>query len=158
MARVESLGEFFHFTNTRRKKKGKSEPVSVGRFADLVSDSVGASSEVEEANGSDLEDLVDDVHSAGDDLADTQSTEAIAKYRRAVQRLLRFVVRRAYVTERHRSRPSVTRGTQKEYTLIRTIDGKLEELTGELLRGQLQGIDVLKRVEEIRGLVVDLVR
>jgi len=105
-----------------------------------------------------LEELVDEVHDAGDALAEHQGTQTIARYRRAVQGFVHFVVRGVYGTERHRSRPSALKGTQKEYTLIRTIDRRLETLAADLLRGQIKQIEILRRVEEINGLIVDLVR
>ncbi len=158
MARVESLSEFFRFTNARRKKDRKSERVSTGRFSELLAHSADAAELSEPVLEGTLEELVDEVHEAGDALAERQGTQTIARYRRAVQGFVHFVVRRVYGTERHRSRPSALKGTQKEYTLVRTIDRKLEALAGDLLRGQIEQIEILRRVEEINGLIVDLIR
>ena len=158
MARVESLGEFFHFSNTRRKKNRRNEEISSGRFSALLTRSAEEAEAQEPLFEGTLEELVDEVHAAGDALGERQSEEAIAAYRRAVQGFLRYAVGHLYVTERHRSRPSLRRGTQVEYVLIQTIDRKLEVLTGEVLRGQIRQIEILRRVEEIYGLIVDLIR
>ena len=40
--------------------------------------------------------------------------------------------------------------------MIRVIDGKLESLAAHVLKGQAEQLDVLRRINEINGLLVDL--
>jgi uncharacterized protein YaaR (DUF327 family) len=47
---------------------------------------------------------------------------------------------------------------RKKYMLIKVIDDKLETLSKEFLRGQSASLSILGRVEEINGLLVDLMR
>jgi uncharacterized protein len=158
MARIESLGEFFHFANPPGKKaerKGKTKA-----FGSVLKESVERSGETEagaEAPAdTDLEDLLDAVHDAGDALKRRQSESAIVAYRRAVQSFVKFVLKKAYDTVRHHSRPNVMKGTQREYLLVRTVDEKLERLVVDVMRNQVEQMELLRRVEEINGLLVDL--
>jgi hypothetical protein len=50
----------------------------------------------------------------------------------------------------------VLKGTQREYLLVRTVDDKLERLVVEVLQNQMEQIELLRRIEEINGLLVDL--
>ena len=159
MPRIESLGEFFHFTNAAGKKKTRSPKRAGGRrFDSLVSEAGLESAESEELTAISIEELLDAVHLAGEELRERQSVRAVEAYRGAVRRFLGFVLKRLYVTEKHRSRPSPTKGTQREYTLIRTVDEKLERLVAGVLQNQMRHLEILERMEEIEGLLVDLVR
>jgi uncharacterized protein YaaR (DUF327 family) len=47
-------------------------------------------------------------------------------------------------------------GKQRIYTTINIIDGKLESLALDLLKRNSDRIDYLLRIDEIRGLVMDM--
>ena len=91
-----------------------------------------------------------------DAIQSVQSEETILHYRKAVQAFVRFVLARAYETVRHHSRPNALKGTRREYLLVRTVDEKLERLVVDVLRNQMEQIELLRRIEEINGLLVDL--
>jgi hypothetical protein len=159
MARIESLGEFFHFTNPRGKSLRRKGRATEGGFAALVSASTEQATDIlgaDDADGRDIEDLLDEVHSAGDALKKRPNGQTIQGYRSAVQAFLRHVMGRVFDTERHRSRPNVRQGTQKQYLLVRTVDEKLERLVVDVLQSQVEQLDLLERIEEINGLLVDL--
>jgi uncharacterized protein YaaR (DUF327 family) len=158
MARIESLGEFFRFTNapgkpTRRKTTKGFRSMLRESLTGLDATELA---ETEELEAGDLEELLDGVHAAGDALKKRQSESTILAYRRAVQTFAKFVLRRAYETVRHHSRPNALKGTQREYLLVRTVDEKLERLVVDVLRSQVEQIDLLRRIDEIHGLLVDL--
>jgi uncharacterized protein len=158
MARIDSLGEFFHFTNaagkpTRRKPTKGFRSVLKDSLSNLDEAELA---EAEELEAADLEELLDGVHAAGDALKKRQSESTILAYRRAVQSFAKHVLRRAYETVRHHSRPNALKGTQREYVLIRTVDEKLERLVVEVMRNQVEQVELLRRIDEIHGLLVDL--
>jgi len=162
MARIESLGEFFHFTNARGKSVDKKARAKGGAFRSLLSESVERAAESGAAaedltDAGDLEELLDEVHATGDTLKKRQNEDAIQGYRRSVQAFLRYVLRRAYSTERHHSRPNARKGTQKTYLLVQTVDRKLDRLVVDVLKSQVEQLELLRRIEEINGLLVDLV-
>ena len=101
-----------------------------------------------------LEDLLDGVTAAGDRLKRSQTTEDIRAYRLAVKSFLRFIVDHVLDVEEHVSGINVLK--RKKFTLVRVIDQKLENLANAVLLGQSDQLDILRRLEEINGLLVDL--
>lgn len=147
-----------------KKKTGKTGSKKNVSFTDKLRDA-GTSQEGQASQVLDkhvdepLEDLLDEVHIAGDDLKKKPVLENIKKYRQAVQRFLRFVVDNSYTVSKARlSRFQVLkRKGQPELTLIKVVNSRLDALAAGILQNQLEQIDILARVEEINGLLVDLV-
>lgn len=48
------------------------------------------------------------------------------------------------------------RGRHRMYALIKRINKRLEELTAELLKGEADNIAVMNAIDEIRGMLLDL--
>ncbi len=48
------------------------------------------------------------------------------------------------------------RGRHKVYAIIKKVNGELENLTQEVLSSQKDNIKILKSIEDIRGLILDL--
>jgi uncharacterized protein len=147
-----------------RKKTGKSKDKRKISFSDKLKDaSETRESEtlgtLEASVDEPLEELLDDVHMAGDDLRKNPVFENIKKYRQAVQRFLRFVVDNSYAVSKAKlSRFQVLkRKGQPELTLITVVNNKLDALAAGILQNQLEQLEVLARVEEINGLLVDLI-
>jgi len=110
-----------------------------------------------------LHELLEEVHSAGDTLSKRPFPPEIAAYREAVRNFIHYVVQNSFDTEEQTSRVKVRRlsgsmeiGEQKKYTLVRVIDSKLEEMAAAILRGQLNQLEILEKLDEIKGLLVDL--
>ena len=158
MARIESLGEYFPFTNARRERvRKKRSPLR--SFGELVESSRADTAESSLPGGevfdSTIEELLDEVQEAGDRLIHSVLTATIDRYRDAVRRFLRLALTGLHVAEEHESGRNVLK--RKRYTLVRTIDEKLERLVAALLQNQCRQLDILERVNEINGLLVDLV-
>jgi uncharacterized protein YaaR (DUF327 family) len=49
------------------------------------------------------------------------------------------------------------RGRHRVFATVKTINEKLEELTSQVLKSERDHIAILGRIEDIRGLVLDLV-
>jgi uncharacterized protein YaaR (DUF327 family) len=100
--------------------------------------------------------LIDAVLSAGDRLKQRTDREALAEYKDAVRDFLSAVVSRGLGIEEHTSGAHITR--RKRYALVQVIDRKLEQLAAGLIANQQNQLDVLARIDEINGLIVDLTR
>ena len=48
------------------------------------------------------------------------------------------------------------RGRQKAYTLVRKVDETLESLTEDVRSGQEKQLDILAKMDSIRGMLVDM--
>jgi len=114
--------------------------------------------------------LMDEVRSAGDILKSRPLPEEIMRYKQAVRSFVNYVVKNNYSVGREEGLPnflkpgfSGRRGTPeamkgKEYTKIQLIDRKLEDLAAMLLSSQIRQMELISRLEEIRGLLVDLLQ
>jgi uncharacterized protein YaaR (DUF327 family) len=97
--------------------------------------------------------LMDAVHSAGNDLRDRPFQKEILEYKRAVRNFINYVIENAFEIEKSQTRRA---GRQKIYSQIRVIDGKLEELAAAILSGQASQLERISKLDEIKGLLVDL--
>lgn len=99
--------------------------------------------------------LQDKVFSNGANLADNINADTINEYKKAVKTFVNFAVKHALDVK------SVISGglnpiKQKSYTIVKIIDQKVERLTQELLFNQIEKLQILERLDEIKGLLVNL--
>ena len=114
--------------------------------------------------------LMDDVRSAGDVLRSRPFPDEILHYKQAVRNFMHYVVENSYALEHEAGIPKFLkpgyrgpRGTpdamsQLRYTKIQIIDKKLEDLAAMLLASQTPQLALASRLEEIQGLLVDLLQ
>ncbi|GHU78041.1 hypothetical protein FACS189462_1610 [Spirochaetia bacterium] len=100
--------------------------------------------------------LLDDVRSAGDELRNRPFPEEIIRYKRAVRDFLHYVVENGYTTERQTSGTNLLK--RKKFTLVQVVDKKLEDMAAMLMTNQMNQLELLARLEEITGLLVDLLQ
>ena len=161
MDRIGSLGSNSSSRDSERKKIGKRKPGAVRSFASLLgplSESEGNDDSAFTPNSplrENLEELLDEVYGAGDRLKEKSSLDAIQAYRDAVRAFLKLVVARMLKIEKKKSGMKIEK--RKIYYLINTVDKQLENLVLAVLRGQAGQLAVLERVDEINGLIVDIV-
>ena len=80
---------------------------------------------------------------------------SVLAYKRAVKRLVSIAIERGLAVEEQTSSPNILK--QKRFTLIKIIDEKLDRLVSGVLINQRETLDVLGRIDEINGLLVDLI-
>ena len=114
--------------------------------------------------------LMDDVHQAGSVLRDRPFPDEIIRYKQAVRNFMHYVVKNGFTLEHEAGlprfmKPGFTgkRGTdesreQKQYTKIQVIDKKLEDMAAGILSGQADQLKLIARLEEINGLLIDLLQ
>ena len=105
--------------------------------------------------------LLDNVSESGDALKERPVPDNIVRYKEAVRNFMKFVVSRAFIKETSEG-IKIRRGLdvipkQKQYTQIHVIDEKLEKLAAGILSSQKDKLAILAAVEEINGLLVDLI-
>jgi len=122
----------------------------------------GETSEVEsvdrtpEESDAEAAELLDSVFEAGDRLKHQTDLQSLRDYKESVRRFLSVVVKRGLAVQEHQSGADVMK--RKRYALIRVIDEKLERLAAGMISNQRNQIDLLARIDEINGLIVDLTR
>jgi len=181
MAKVEGTDTSFYmnpaaYTQVKDEKKSKAPRTGKTDFSRLFDDLRGKTADEigplrdlpasEEA----VNILMDEVRNTGDVLKNRPFPEEIMRYKQAVRNFMNYVVKNSYSVEKEEGIPnflkpgfSGRRGTPeamegKLYTKIQVIDKKLEDLAAMLLSGQKQQMELVSRLEEIRGLLVDLMQ
>ena len=103
--------------------------------------------------------MQDDVRSAGDTLRTRQNPETILRYKQAVKNFISYVAREAYTvtTRTHLRRDKTNHLRPRSFTQIVIINEKLDKFAGELLCDQKSQLFILERLEEIYGLIIDLI-
>ena len=164
---MEKIGSFdpknrFRKSSNDRKgvRKNESAPAVFGSYVESETLTANAVKGVESFDeDSDLEELLDDVHQHGEKLVAEPTLKSIESYKKSVRNFIHYVLKQAVAVESiegakfNRFKPS---NKQKRYTLISIIDDKLDKLAAGILMNQGKQLDLLARVEEINGLLVDL--
>ena len=160
MERIDSLGESSSRLIPEKKKAGKKEKAQRRVFSDLV-DSAESS---EEATGNDLseeaarrgiEELLDSVFSSGEKLKKAPTMETIRNYRQRVKAFVKYVVDHTLAVDEKTSGVNILK--RKRFTIVRVIDEKLEALAVSVLSAQREQMSILAQIDQINGLLVDLV-
>lgn len=100
-----------------------------------------------------LSDLINKIDLEGERLGKDRSVPQLKRYRDLVQAFLREAVNKTYTL---REESSWSGGRHKMLTQVETVNKKLEELTNMVLTEQKAQIDILDKVGQIRGILVDL--
>lgn len=98
--------------------------------------------------------LFDAVHQAGQRLLDDRTWTAAQKYREAIRRFLGKVLASANAIEVHESRQDIL--SRKRYYLLTEVNQSVDRLLDGLVKTQMKQIEILARLEEIEGMLIDL--
>ena len=113
-----------------------------------------------------LTDLSKEVHEArlvemkagideqGTRLADRADVKEYEKYRRLIREFLDEIVSNGYTFSREDAYEA--RGKHRYIATVRIVDEKLDELGKEVMKEQADKLDILNRIDDIRGLLLDL--
>jgi len=87
-------------------------------------------------------------------LADRVDVKEYEKYRRLIREFLDEIVSNGYTFSREDTYAS--RGRHRYIATVRIIDEKLDELGKEVMKEQADKIEILHKIDDIRGLLLDL--
>ena len=164
---------YTHVKDDKKTKSGKTGRTEFSRLFDefkgKTADELGPLRDLPVSEET-VNALMDDVRSTGDVLQNRPFPEEIMRYKQAVRNFINYIVKNSYSVEREEGIPNFLRpgfkgkrGTPeamegKAYVRIQVIDRKLEELAAMLLSNQMHHIKLASRLEEIRGLLIDLLQ
>ena len=161
MKPVENPGAYIFRSDIKAPIPAQSEKKkSVGKsFMSLFkSDGKTGSAEIndagEQASPAELEQQLDQIHDIGQKLLKMQTLEQVKAYKAAVKAFMQYFLQHGIEAEEMVSNRSVL--NQKKYTIIRIIDEKLERLVTGILQSQVKQMEILSKLEEIQGLLVNL--
>lgn len=160
MERIDFHGGFFTVPTKPQDKKESSKTSKTRKSflsvvqSQIASEESGGASPLESETEGELEAVLDRVHELGERLKTDPTLRTVGEYKNAVKRFLKIVVDRCYEVEERTSTKDILR--QKKFTQIRIIDEKLERLAAGVMSAQRNQLDILKRVDEIQGALINL--
>ena len=129
-----------------------------------------APEQVQEANGdfkfvltSKLEDaglaerlnlMMQDIIQQGEKISKRNDIRDMQRYRILIKDFLNEVVSRSHVFSRENFLDR--KGRHRVYGIIRQVDKELDELAQELVKDETNNIDILARIGQIQGLLLDI--
>jgi uncharacterized protein YaaR (DUF327 family) len=167
------------YSGVKEEKKLKSQttkktqaPVFSNLFDNLLGKTAEALGPIHELPVSEdsVNLLMDNVRDTGDKLLNSPLPEQIIRYKQAVRNFINYIVKNAYELTKERGLPKQykpgfkgQRGTpdamyQLPYFKIDVIDKKLEDMASMLLSRQVQQLELISKLEEIKGLLIDLMQ
>lgn len=102
-----------------------------------------------------LKQMAEEIAKQGERLAKHVDIAELKAYKRMVSEFLNEAVRGS--TRFSKESFLDRRGRHRIYAIIRSINENLEKLTEEVLKSERNHLEILGRIEDIRGLILDLV-
>jgi hypothetical protein len=159
MARIDSLGEASSWHIPEKKKAQRKEKMPLRTFSQMVESAAEGeqiSGELSDGKGRrTIEELLDGVFAAGDQLKSAPTIDAIRAYRQKVRAFVKYAVDHMLSVEETTSGANIMK--RKRFTLVKVIDEKLDNLAASVLASQREQLTILAQIDEINGLIVDLI-
>ena len=98
--------------------------------------------------------MMEEIVMQGDRIVKRMDVRAVRRYRTLIKEFMNEIVNRSHKFSRENFLDR--RGRHRVYGIIRLVDEKLDELAQELVNEESDKIAILARVDEIRGLLLDI--
>ena len=101
-----------------------------------------------------LSNLMEEITRQGEALNKKRDIRDMRKYRMLIKEFLNEIINRSHSFSRENFLDR--RGRHRVYGIIRLIDKNLDELAQALVSDEIDNIDILSKIGEIRGLILDI--
>lgn len=98
--------------------------------------------------------MMDDIVTQGEKIKKKMDVRDMKRYRSLIKEFMNEIVNRSHKFSRENFLDR--RGRHRVYGIIKLIDQNLDELAGELIKDEMDSIAILDKVDEIRGLLLDI--
>ncbi|MCQ2522433.1 MAG: YaaR family protein [Lachnospiraceae bacterium] len=98
--------------------------------------------------------LMEQINEEGEKISKKKDIRDMRKYRNLIKEFLNEVVNRSHAFSRENFLDK--RGRHRVYGIIRLVDENLDALAKELMKEEKDNMEVLSKIGEIRGLLLDL--
>ncbi|NMB11891.1 MAG: YaaR family protein [Firmicutes bacterium] len=109
---------------------------------------------VNEREGDSLAHTFAAIDAAAEALRRSVTLRNLKTYKELVREFVRLLTAKAYAVQQEAGFDQY--GHRRLYTIVTQIDAKLEALTREVMKAQADNIDLVSRLDEIRGLLLDI--
>ena len=101
-----------------------------------------------------LRTMMEDINEQGEKIARHMDIKDMRRYRELVKGFLNEVVSRSHEFSRENFLDS--RGRHRVYGIVKLVDKNLDDLAGELVKDEKDHIAIVSRIDDIRGLLLDV--
>lgn len=101
-----------------------------------------------------LSSLMKDIEEQGARIAKHMDIKDMKKYRTTIKEFMNEIVSRSH--EFSRENFLDRRGRHRVYGIVRQVDKNLDELAEELLKDEKDNLAILGKIDDIRGLLLDI--
>ena len=101
-----------------------------------------------------LTSLMEEITMQGDKLAKHRDIRDMKRYRGLVKDFLNEIINRSHSFSRENFLDR--RGRHRVYGIVRLVDEKLDELAQELVKDEKDNLNILSKIGENRGLLLDI--
>ena len=98
--------------------------------------------------------LLNDITAQGNRIAQHMDIRDMKKYRGLVKDFLNEVVYRSHKFSRENFLDR--RGRHRVYGIVRLVDKNLDDLAGELVKDEKDHLAIISKIDDIRGLLLDI--
>ncbi|WP_256762244.1 YaaR family protein [Cohnella sp. WQ 127256] len=139
----------FPLNNTVMRGETTARPTQAQNFGDLMQQ------QDEQRTHEELQRKLEDIHVQGERLNRSMTIRELVLYRQMVKAFLEDTVRRGIALKETKGWDR--RGRGKRFKLLEEVDAMLVGMGEELLKSEEGRIDLLQKVGEIRGLLINIV-
>lgn len=101
-----------------------------------------------------LNTMIDDISKQGEKIAKHMDVKDMKKYRELIKDFVNEVVTHSHKFSRENFLDK--RGRHRVYGIVKLVDKNLDDLAKELIQEEKNNINILGHVDEIRGLLLDI--
>lgn len=98
--------------------------------------------------------MLEEISSQGKKLVKHMDLTDMKHYRALIKEFMNEIVNRSHKFSRENFLDK--KGRHRVYTMIKLVDKNLDELAAELIKDEKDPIQILNRIDEIRGLLLDI--
>ncbi|HHV46149.1 MAG TPA: YaaR family protein [Tissierellia bacterium] len=98
--------------------------------------------------------LYDKIEAISSRLKEKLFIEDLLEYKRTVREFLNITINNSHIFYKENSLDR--RGRHRVYSLVKKVDNELDELTRDFLNIEKNRIKILKRLDDIRGMLIDI--
>lgn len=98
--------------------------------------------------------MLEEITQQGDKLAKHRDIKDMRKYRSLIKDFMNEIITRSH--EFSRENFLDRKGRHRVYGIIRLVDENLDELAKELMKDEKDNMNILSKIGEIRGLLLDI--
>jgi len=142
--RTKSETSYSAFTRDSGRISDQKLSLEKGSFAQEIKN------EYKSQLDGEINDLIEKLDISGKRFSENPNAENLSVYKKNVQIFLSFATKNSYnIKEIY--------GRRVDYKIVNTINAKLEELSQQIITQEIPRMSLIDKIDEIRGLIIDLI-